>query len=433
MNRAEILAAAADCVTRDRAATHGQAEDNLGRIAALWSVDLGVPIGAADVARLMVLMKVARARGNPGHLDSWVDIAGYAAIGGEVAAPAARRERAPTTNPGRVPDGFEITPAGTIRSTVAVRADFYDQPVGPKNPHGPVEAPLPGASPDTDPAPIAPVEVPAIPDDFTPPAAPVGPVEDADGQQPQSEPRPSTPAGSTSAAGQRKWSRRRASADADETDWPALIARVTQGESAREVAQETGCNFNRLIGKMGALARAEQKSHSDPVAPAPVVPVEQPSVTAPAVGHSAMGPLKGEAPVTGAAPPDQPRGAARPLADLSALDPKRGWTLDDRRRALEMRGGGAYPSAIAEVLGRDLRQVQNFLNNVRLGRSSVMAGSPRTNQLVPVKARPENLIPTVNGHRAIDPIIRDQWDRDREDAGIAGFVRRELYDAEHGQ
>jgi hypothetical protein len=90
MQRSECLVTAEGAVTRDRAATHGRAEDSFGAIAALWSADLGIPITAIDVARLMVLFKVARARGNPGHADSWVDIAGYAAIGCELGSEPAR-------------------------------------------------------------------------------------------------------------------------------------------------------------------------------------------------------------------------------------------------------------------------------------------------------------------------------------------------------
>ena len=86
MKRAEILDAAKQAVTVDRAATHGNAEDGFALIAALWSADLGIALSAIDVARLMVLFKMARAKGNPGHLDNWTDAAGYAACGGEIAA-----------------------------------------------------------------------------------------------------------------------------------------------------------------------------------------------------------------------------------------------------------------------------------------------------------------------------------------------------------
>jgi hypothetical protein len=85
MTRAEILDHARQAITVDRAATHGEAEDTFALIAALWSADLGVQLKAVDVARLMVLFKLARAKRNPGHADSWVDMAGYAAIAGELA------------------------------------------------------------------------------------------------------------------------------------------------------------------------------------------------------------------------------------------------------------------------------------------------------------------------------------------------------------
>ena len=88
LTRAAVLEHARDCVTRDRAATHGRPEDSLGQIAALWSADLGVEITAGDVARLMILLKAARAKGNPGHVDNWIDMAGYAALGGELGPPA---------------------------------------------------------------------------------------------------------------------------------------------------------------------------------------------------------------------------------------------------------------------------------------------------------------------------------------------------------
>ncbi|MAN99921.1 DUF6378 domain-containing protein [uncultured Roseovarius sp.] len=83
--RSAILAAATQAVTVDRAATHGAAEQSFAQIAALWSVRLGVEITPEQVAILLVDLKTVRAWGNPGHFDNWVDIAGYAACGGEVA------------------------------------------------------------------------------------------------------------------------------------------------------------------------------------------------------------------------------------------------------------------------------------------------------------------------------------------------------------
>lgn len=89
MTRTEILNAAGQCVTRDRAATHGDAERTFGLIAAYWSSHLGQPISATDVAVMMGLLKIARIKSTPGHADNWVDLAGYAACGGELAVEVA--------------------------------------------------------------------------------------------------------------------------------------------------------------------------------------------------------------------------------------------------------------------------------------------------------------------------------------------------------
>lgn len=88
MKRAEILDAATQAVTVDRAATHGRAEDNFAEIAGHWTWWLGdrltSPLSAQDVAQMMVGFKQARAKGNPRHADSFVDLCGYAAIAGEM-------------------------------------------------------------------------------------------------------------------------------------------------------------------------------------------------------------------------------------------------------------------------------------------------------------------------------------------------------------
>ena len=84
MRRADILTAAAQAVTVDRAATHGDLEDNFASIAAIWGIRLGCAITPAQVAIMMVDLKTVRAWGNPGHADNWIDVAGYAACGGEV-------------------------------------------------------------------------------------------------------------------------------------------------------------------------------------------------------------------------------------------------------------------------------------------------------------------------------------------------------------
>jgi hypothetical protein len=84
LSRTAVLDVAKQAVTKDRAATHGALANSFAAIAAIWSVRLGVPVTAAQVSIMMVDLKTVRAWGNPGHADNWVDIAGYAACGGEL-------------------------------------------------------------------------------------------------------------------------------------------------------------------------------------------------------------------------------------------------------------------------------------------------------------------------------------------------------------
>jgi hypothetical protein len=83
--RGNLLDVAKTYITKDRQADHGDAEDNFSRIAQYWSVHLGTPVKAHDVAVMMALLKVARIKQNPHHIDNWVDGAGYFACGGEIA------------------------------------------------------------------------------------------------------------------------------------------------------------------------------------------------------------------------------------------------------------------------------------------------------------------------------------------------------------
>lgn len=85
MKRSEILDTAKQYVNVDRAAQHGDAESNFNVIASYWTAHLDVYISSADVAVMMTLMKLARIKANPEHVDSWVDGCGYLACGGEIA------------------------------------------------------------------------------------------------------------------------------------------------------------------------------------------------------------------------------------------------------------------------------------------------------------------------------------------------------------
>lgn len=90
MTREAILEAARECVCGRREQDYGSPERNFNTIADLWAAYLqgrGVEIDfleAKDVAAMMALMKIARIASGHGKADNWVDLAGYAACGGEL-------------------------------------------------------------------------------------------------------------------------------------------------------------------------------------------------------------------------------------------------------------------------------------------------------------------------------------------------------------
>lgn len=85
MKREEILKKAKECVCGKREQDYGTPEDNFGLIAEFWSSYLGIVIDPIDVAVMMSLLKIARISNGHSTNDSFVDLAGYAACGGELA------------------------------------------------------------------------------------------------------------------------------------------------------------------------------------------------------------------------------------------------------------------------------------------------------------------------------------------------------------
>tara|TARA_R110000796_G_scaffold80064_2_gene177326 strand:+ start:104 stop:625 length:522 start_codon:yes stop_codon:yes gene_type:complete len=83
--RSGILNQAEQYVTKDRAATHGDMENNFKNIAELWTAYLGYGVASEDVAAMMALLKIARLKSNPHNADNWIDACGYMACGGELA------------------------------------------------------------------------------------------------------------------------------------------------------------------------------------------------------------------------------------------------------------------------------------------------------------------------------------------------------------
>lgn len=90
-SRSDVLATAERLVNGDRDQAHGHPAHTFGVIADFWTVFLSARFGldivldGHDVAAMMILMKTGRLVSNPKHADSWIDVAGYAACGAEVA------------------------------------------------------------------------------------------------------------------------------------------------------------------------------------------------------------------------------------------------------------------------------------------------------------------------------------------------------------
>jgi len=84
MNRGEILKEAHRLTHGDRNKNYGSPLVNHQRIAQLWSVWLETEITPAQAAMCLALVKVARLIETPDHLDSFVDLAAYASIAGEI-------------------------------------------------------------------------------------------------------------------------------------------------------------------------------------------------------------------------------------------------------------------------------------------------------------------------------------------------------------
>lgn len=88
--RAEILDEAKGLTTGDRNSQYGEPIDDFTRIADALNA-LGYmaphanPMRPHDVSVIQSVVKLSRIVNTPNKNDSWVDLAGYAAVGGEVA------------------------------------------------------------------------------------------------------------------------------------------------------------------------------------------------------------------------------------------------------------------------------------------------------------------------------------------------------------
>ena len=93
MTRKDILMKADQCVNGQREHDYGTPEDNFRRIADLWSTYLDRIVTPVDVSMMMCLLKIARVSTSESPIgptdDCFIDIAGYAACGGELKAKTA--------------------------------------------------------------------------------------------------------------------------------------------------------------------------------------------------------------------------------------------------------------------------------------------------------------------------------------------------------
>ncbi|RJT25391.1 hypothetical protein D5I55_08235 [Chakrabartia godavariana] len=71
-------------VLEERRDDYGDPAEQFRAIADRWSITLGMPITPSQVALCMIDLKLARLAYDPGHVDSMVDVIGYAALLREV-------------------------------------------------------------------------------------------------------------------------------------------------------------------------------------------------------------------------------------------------------------------------------------------------------------------------------------------------------------
>lgn len=91
ITRSEILDAAKTCVCTDRNKQYGEPENNFTAIAQMWMAHLlakgfDIELTPVDVALMLAEFKIARAlTATNQKADTYIDLAGYAACGGEIA------------------------------------------------------------------------------------------------------------------------------------------------------------------------------------------------------------------------------------------------------------------------------------------------------------------------------------------------------------
>ncbi len=93
LSRSDVLQMANEAVSKSRNVSYGEPQDDFACTAELWDSYVtritqvrGMPsIWPSDISAMMILLKISRLANSPGEMDHWIDIAGYSAIGAEIA------------------------------------------------------------------------------------------------------------------------------------------------------------------------------------------------------------------------------------------------------------------------------------------------------------------------------------------------------------
>jgi len=114
MKALDILERAISLVHGQRAKDYGDAQASFQRMADLVNPIIKKADGkltASDMAIVMIQVKIARLQESPDHVDSWTDIAGYAALGAQLAVTEPDKAATGPT----VPDGISFTGSNDIK------------------------------------------------------------------------------------------------------------------------------------------------------------------------------------------------------------------------------------------------------------------------------------------------------------------------------
>ena len=84
MRHANRLLEQATRTLAERGESYGSPQHLFENVAKRWSLTLGVDVSAEQVITCLIDLKLARLNSNPSHLDSILDVVGYAAILNEI-------------------------------------------------------------------------------------------------------------------------------------------------------------------------------------------------------------------------------------------------------------------------------------------------------------------------------------------------------------